>query len=165
MAVRNCKEIGENLRKIVLRLMSNDTLVNLLFYTDQDPLNQPALTEDQKKKEIYNNLITILPTIGDKAKEISQSYVSLIVSRGEGLEENTEFRDITLTINIFVPNTQWIIKNENLRPFLILGEIQETLKGKTVNGLGKIRGGDFSINFFTEEITCYEQVFYITSYD
>jgi hypothetical protein len=45
MGVRNCAEIGENLQKIVKRLLANDNLVNLLYYTDKDPLNQPHLTE------------------------------------------------------------------------------------------------------------------------
>ena len=45
MGVRNCREIGENLQKIVARLMANDRLVNLLYYTDKDPLNQPPLTK------------------------------------------------------------------------------------------------------------------------
>ena len=45
MGVRNCREIGENLQKIVTRLMANDKLVNLLYYTDKDPLNQPPLTK------------------------------------------------------------------------------------------------------------------------
>jgi len=39
MAVRHCRELGENLQKIVTRLMANDRLVNLLYYTDKDPLN------------------------------------------------------------------------------------------------------------------------------
>jgi hypothetical protein len=39
MGVRNCREIGENLQKIVNRLMANDRLVNLLYYTDKDPLS------------------------------------------------------------------------------------------------------------------------------
>jgi hypothetical protein len=39
MGVRNCEEIGINLQKIVTRLMANDDLVNLLYYTDKDPLN------------------------------------------------------------------------------------------------------------------------------
>ena len=36
MAVRNCAEIGENLQKIVTRLMANDELVNLLYFNDSD---------------------------------------------------------------------------------------------------------------------------------
>ena len=44
MAIRNSRDIGENLQKIVKRLMANDNLVNLLYYTDKDPLSQPHLT-------------------------------------------------------------------------------------------------------------------------
>jgi hypothetical protein len=43
-----------------------------------------------------------------------------------------------------------------LRPFSILGEIQKSLEGKTINGLGKIEGGDFSLDFLTDEISAYE---------
>jgi hypothetical protein len=31
--------------------------------------------------------------------------------------------------------------------------------------LGKLVGGDFDLNFLTEEISAYEQYFYLTSYD
>ena len=31
MGVRNCRDVGENLQKLVSRLMTNDTLVNLLY--------------------------------------------------------------------------------------------------------------------------------------
>ena len=49
MGVRNCREIGENLQKIVTRLMANDKLVNLIYYSDKDPLSQPYLSDEQKK--------------------------------------------------------------------------------------------------------------------
>ena len=39
MSVRYCSEIGDILKKIYLRLSSNDTLVNLLYYADKDPLS------------------------------------------------------------------------------------------------------------------------------
>ena len=39
MGVRNCAELGENLRKIISRLLANDALVNLLYYESEDPLN------------------------------------------------------------------------------------------------------------------------------
>jgi hypothetical protein len=52
-----------------------------------------------------------------------------------------------------------------LRPFAILGEVQSSLDSKTINGLGKISGGDFDLNFVTDEAICYQQVFEITEYD
>ena len=163
MGVRNCKEIGENLQKIVRRLMANDRLVNLLYYSDKDPLSQPYLTEEQKKKEVYEKLIKIIPRVGPK--ETAQSIIALRVVNGNKIVANTEFRNIKISVEVFVPLTQWIIKDTNLRPFAILGEIEESLEGKTVNGLGKIEGGDFELNFLTEEIGAYEQTFWITSYE
>ena len=163
MGVRNCKEIGENLQKIVRRLMANDNLVNLLYYTDKDPLSQPYLTEEQKKEEVYNKLIKIIPRVGPK--ETAHSIIAIRVVNGSKIGANSEFRNVKISIEVFVPLTQWIIKDTNLRPFAILGEIEESLEGKTVNGLGKMEGGDFELNFLTEEIGAYEQTFWITSYE
>lgn len=163
MGVRNCREIGENLQKIMRRLMANDKLVNLLYYSDKDPLSQPYLTEEQKNKEVYEKLIKVIPRVGPK--ETAQSIIALRVVNGNKIGTNTEFRNIKISIEVFVPLTQWIIKDTNLRPFAILGEIEESLEGKTVNGLGKMEGGDFELNFLTEEIGAYEQTFWITSYE
>ena len=37
MGARNCQELGINLQKICSRLMANDNLVKLLYYTEIDP--------------------------------------------------------------------------------------------------------------------------------
>lgn len=163
MGVRNCREIGENLQKIVSRLMANDRLVNLLYYTDKDPYAGAPLTDQQKKDLIFEKLIKIVPRVGPK--ETATSLISIRVINGTKLGGNDEFKRVTIGIEVFVPLTQWIIKDSNLRPFAILGEIQESLNGKTINGLGKLEGGDFDLNFLTEEISCYEQTFSLISYD
>lgn len=163
MAVRNCAELGENLQLIVKRLMANDNLVKLLYYTDQDPISHENLTNEQKVELIFNKLIKIVPRIGPK--EEATSLISIRVVRASKLNSNSEFRDIQIAVEVFVPMTQWIIKDTNLRPFAILGEVQKSLDGKRINGLGELTGGDFDINFLTEEISCYEQVFRLISYD
>ena len=163
MGVRNCREIGENLQKITKRLLANDNLVKLLYYTDKDPLSNQSLSEEQKENEIFEKLIKIIPRVGPK--ETAHSIVAVVVDTGVKMMENTEFRNIKISIDVFVPLTQWFIKGTNLRPFAILGEIQESLEGKLVNGLGKIQGGDFELKFVTDEVACYNQVFYITTYE
>ena len=163
MGVRNSRDVGENLQKIVKRLMANDNLVNLLYYTDKDPLSQPPLTEEQKQKEVFDKLIKIVPKVGPK--EDAKSIIAIRVTRGSKNLSNTEFRDIKIQIETFVPLTQWYIKDTNLRPFAIMGEIEESLDKKKINGLGEMRGGDFDLNFLTEEISAYEQTFWITSYE
>ena len=163
MGVRNCAEIGENLQKIIKRLMANDDLVNLLYYTDKDPLNQPHLTDEEKQTKIFEKLIKIVPRVGPK--ETAQSIVVIRMVRGRANPGNGEFKDFMINIEVFVPLTQWIIKNSNLRPFAIMGEIHKSLNNKTIDGLGRMTGGEFQINFLTEEIGCYEMSYYITSYD
>lgn len=162
MAARNCQELGINLQKICQRLLNNDELVKLLNYVDLDPLSQPALTEEEKQK-LFNDLICVVPRVG--TREDSRSVIAIYIPKAAGLSGNSEFKNVTIAIDIFVPLTQWIIKDSNLRPFAIMGEIQKTLRGKTVNGLGKIEGGDFDLVLLTDEMSGYRQVFTITEYE
>ena len=161
--IRNCKDIGVNLQRIMKRLMQNDNLVKLLYYTDKDPLSNENLTEEQKESEIFEKLIKIVPRIGPK--ETANSIIALRVVTGKKNQDNSEFKDVLISVEVFVPLTQWIIKGTNLRPFAILGEIEESLDGKMIEGLGKMSGGDFELNFLTEENSSYKQEFIITSYD
>lgn len=163
MAIRNSREIGENLQKIVSRLMANDNLVNLLYYTDKNPLSNPPLSQEQKQKEVFDKLIKIVPRVGPK--ETATSIIAIRVIKGSLDPTNSEFRNIRVEIETFVPLTQWYIKDSNLRPFAIMGEIEESLSGKSINGLGKMEGGDFDLNFLTDEISAYEQHFWITQYE
>lgn len=163
MAVRNCAEIGENLQKIVKRLMANNELVNLLYYSDKNPLEASPLTEKQKNEEIFEKLIKVVPRVGPK--ENAKSILVISVMKGIPNSENSEFRNITIRIETFVPLTQWIIKDSNLRPFAIMGEVQKSLDNKTINGLGKMIGGNFELNFLSEEMSCYTQYFQIISYE
>ena len=163
MATRNLADVGTNLQKIVTRLQSNQDLLKLIYYTGKDPLSEPDLTTAQIRDEVYEKLIKVVPRVGPK--ETAQSLVVIRVVRGRANPGNGEFRDFTINVEVFVPLTQWMIKNSNLRPFAIMGEIHKSLNNKTIDGLGKMVGGEFQINFLTEEIGCYEMAYYITSYD
>ena len=163
MSVRNCAELGINLQYIIKRLFANQDLLKLLYYTDKDPLANEDLTQEQIQNEVFEKLIKIVPRVGPK--ETAHSVIAVRVARGQGLAQNNEFRNIVIGIEIFVPLTQWVIKDSNLRPFAIMGEVQKSLNGKKIEGLGKMVGGDFALNFLTEEIGAYEQTFMITSYD
>lgn len=161
--VRNCSDLGVNAQYIVKRLLANQDLLKLLYYTDKDPLNHEDLTEEQIKNEVFEKLVKITPRVGPK--ETANSIVAIRIARGRGLAQNNEFKNVIIGIEVFVPMTQWIIKDTNLRPFAIMGEIQKSLNNKKIEGLGKLTGGDFDLNFLTEEISAYEQTFSLTSYD
>ena len=161
--IKYLNELGLNLQKITKRLMANQTLVKYLYYTDKDPLNNPDLTEDEIRHKVYQKLIKIVPKLDNE--ERANSVIALQVVSGNKNPENQEFKDLIIKVEVFVPLSQWTLKSDNLRPFLILGEIQKSLEGKKIDGLGKIEGGDFQSNFNTEEISAFEMFFSITTYD
>ena len=163
MSVRNCAELGVNLQYVIKRLFANQNLLKLLYYTDKDPLANEDLTSEQIQDEVFEKLVKIIPRVGPH--ETAHSVLAVRVARGQGLAANGEFRNVVISIEVFVPLTQWIIKDTNLRPFAIMGEVQKSLNGKKIEGLGKMVGGDFALNFLTEEIGAYEQTFVITTYD
>lgn len=163
MTTRNLSDLGLNLQKIVTRLQSNQNLLKLLYYTSKDPYSEQDLTSQKIKDEIYEKRIKVVPRIG--SNETAQSIVTIRVVRGQSNNTNSEFRDFEIDIEVFVPLTQWFIKDSNLRPFAIMGEIHKSLNNKVIDGLGKMVGGDFQINFLTDEIGSYEMVYRITSYD
>ena len=163
MSVRNCAELGVNLQYVIKRLFANQNLLKLLYYTDKDPLANEDLTSEQIQDGVFEKLVKIIPRVGPH--ETAHSVLAVRVARGQGLAANGEFRNIVISVEVFVPLTQWIIKDTNLRPFAIMGEVQKSLNGKKIEGLGKMVGGDFALNFLTEEIGAYEQTFVITTYD
>lgn len=163
MAVRNLQDLGEKLRNIVTRLMANDDLVKLLYYSDDDPLNHENLTKEQKREFVFNKLIKVLPRVGPK--ENAQSILVITIMGARKNPVNGEFKEITIRVESFVPLEQWIIKGDSLRPFYIMGEVEESLNRKRIDGLGQINSEGFELNFLTEEISCYLQLFTITLYD
>ncbi len=160
---RNLEELGLDLQKIVARLQTNQNLLKLLYYTGKDPLSEEDLTPVQIKNEVFEKLIKVVPRIG--SNETAKSLVTLRVVRARSNTQNDQFKDFEIDIEVFVPLTQWFIKSSNLRPFAIMGQIHKTINNKIIDGFGKVTGGDFQINFLTDEVRSYEMVYYVTDYD
>lgn len=161
--VRNLGELGINLQKIIRRLEANQNLLKLLYYTDKDPLNNPDLTSKQIAEEVYEKLIRVVPRVG--ATETANSIVAMTVMDGDLLAANDQFLSISIRLEVLVPLTQWLIKDSNLRPFAILSELQKSLNGKVIDGIGKMNSGEFSLGFLTDEMSCYQIVYKIQIYD
>lgn len=163
MAVRNLEEIGVNAQAIIKALLANQNLMKLLYYGDKDPLAGEDLTQTQIKKEVYQKLVKIVPRIGNI--DTAQSIIAMRIVNGYENPENQEIRDVKITFEVFTPLTSWIIKDSNLRPFAIMGEIQKSLDGLEIKGFGTLSGGGFSLNFLTDSVSDYMQTFNLQTYD
>ena len=66
---------------------------------------------------------------------------------------------------IYTPLSTWIINDENLRPFLVMSEIEESLKDKRMNGVGTLKYKGFEIQTLTDTLSCYKMEFLIDVFD
>ena len=101
MGVRNCADIGENLQKVMKRLLANQNLLKLLYYTDKDPLAGEDLTDEQIQNEVFEKLVKIIPRVGPK--DTAHSVVTIRVTHAKQDSNNNEFKNVSINIEVFVP--------------------------------------------------------------
>lgn len=160
MAIRNSQELGNNLFKIAKRLLENQNLCRLLVNPDLNPLDTPV--EDSFK--LLNNNIKVVPKI-DESEFNRESKLALVFPRGSLNDENEEFKQLEFHLLVYTTLDTWIVNSENLRPFMIMSEIEKSLKNKRMNGIGVMKYGGFELSTLTDKLSCYQMVFYIDVFD
>lgn len=162
MAVRNSKEFGENLFKIANLLTTNSRLLRLLKYTDDNPLDK-ELHEDVAPATALHNNVKIVPLVNE-SEETTESTVVVVFEEG-GVMDNEEFKAIRFSIMVYTPLSKWILNDINLRPFLIMSEVEKSLKQKRVESVGTIKYHGFTLHTITDLMSCYRMEFSIDVYN
>ena len=160
MAIRNSQELGNNLFRIAKRLLDNQELCRLLVNSDKNPLNTPV--EDTFK--LLNKNIKVVPKI-DEEEFDSDSKLALVFPSGNLNSENEEFKNIEFHALVYTTLDTWVVNSENLRPFMIMSEIEKSLKNKRMNGIGVMRYKGFESTTLTDKVSCYQMVFTIDVFD
>ena len=115
-------------------MLNNERLKRLLYYTTNDALDKPNLTEEQSISLIGTNIKNVPKLVLDKSV---LNYI--IVSFDNFLEtENPEFRDNIIEFDIIGHMDQWPLKDFALRPFKIAAEIDTIFNNKKFTGMGKL---------------------------
>lgn len=119
---------------VIDRILSNNRLQKLLYYTTPDCLDKPSLTNEQKVGLIGTNvrIVPKLPLDGTVKNYIVISCDNFVET------SNPKFRDNTLEFDIICHFDQWQLKDFALRPYKIAGEIDSMLNGKDLSGIGKL---------------------------
>ena len=157
MAIRNSVEVGENLTKIATLLLNNSRLCRLLKYTDANPFSEEH--EDVSQKDILHKNIKIVPLVKEEETN-TESVVAIVFSEGL-IGDNKEFKRVSFDIMVYVPLSEWILNDENLRPFLIISEIEKSLKNKRIQSLGTIDYKGFEASLVTDVLSCHRLRFEI----
>lgn len=152
------KGFGTSLITIASKLMEDEELCKLLFYSDE-PIKQENV-EEKKKNILHKHIIidTEIPTGQDKG-----SYVILTINSFEPNNRNTETMDVEFYVDILSPTSDWIYNSPSLRSFSIMEKVVEAFESIDLKGIGdiKFRGASLAVaanglSGYTVRFTNYE---------
>lgn len=125
----------KDLALIVNKLLNNQRLCKMLYYTQKDCLDAPDLTMEQKLTMI-NKQIKIVPKI-DIDKDCP-NYIIVTLDNFSPNANNPEFRDCTINFDILCHPDHWNLGNFQLRPHKLAGEIDAMLNNQKLTGIGEV---------------------------
>lgn len=128
--------IEKDLSFIANKLLKNDKLCKLLYYTQPDCLKAQDLSI-QDKYSLINKQIRIVPKI-DISKDCP-NYIIIGMDNFTPNEKNPEFRDCTINFDILCHPDHWNLGNFALRPYKIAGEIDAMFNDTKITGIGKTK--------------------------
>lgn len=127
--------IDKDLSILLDLILSNDRLKKLLYYTDDNPLMQPALTDEQSIG-LINNQIRLIPKI--YIDDTFLQYIVISFGSVAPISGNPHFRNAVVQIDIVCHYEQWQLKDMQLRPFKIAAELDAMLTEARLTGIGNM---------------------------
>jgi hypothetical protein len=140
-------------------LLQNSRLCRLLKFTDEDPLSNEIHPKEPEKKRILHKNIKVVPLVNEEEND-TESTIVLVFNEGN-ISDNREFKNLFFDVMIYVPLSEWTLNDINLRPFLIMSEIEKSLKNKRIESLGTIDYLGFNLHLITDIMSCYKMRFSI----
>lgn len=140
MKLRELKEpkssflaMEKDLSLITSCMLKNNNFKKLLHYTTPDALKRANLTPEEDL-ELLGNEIKIVPKLEVDDKVLN--YVIIGFDNFTPNATNPEFRDSILTFDIVCHFDQWQLKDFQLRPYKIAGEIDTMFNERHLTGIG-----------------------------
>lgn len=127
--------VEKDLSTIISKLIENNRLKKMLYYTTKDCLTQPRLTEDQTLSLLGDN-IRIIPKVKNDGS--IKNYVLVSFTNFTPNYSNPEFRDNIVEFNILCHFDQWELQDFQLRPFKIAAEIDTMFNNSKLSGIGTL---------------------------
>ena len=138
--------VEKDMEIITNKILKNERLKKLLYYTTSDALNKPDIGEDASL-ELFGKNIKIVPKLYIDSSVLN--YIIIDFDKFSPNLTNPKFRDNMITFIIVCHFDQWQLKGFQLRPLKIAAELDSMFDQKHLTGIGDLQflGGDlFSIN-------------------
>lgn len=133
--------LEKDLSVIVRKMLSNNNLKKLLYYTDKNCLSLPNLDEKQTL-ELIDKHIQIEPK--QEIDKDAHSYIYIVFDDFVPNANNPQFRNNLIIFNIVCHFDDWNLGDFQLRPYKIAGEIDSMFNGQNEFGIGEFQlvGGE-----------------------
>ena len=125
----------KDLNQITGSMLRNKNLKKLLYYTTENALSMPDLTDDQSVS-LFGRNIRITPKLF-----IDQEIVNYIIISFDDFSpnaKNPEFRDCTICFDIICHFDQWKLTDFKLRPYRIAAELDSMFNRARFSGIGRL---------------------------
>lgn len=135
--------VEKDLELVVNKIIANERLKKYLYYTDNDPLSHPKLTQEQTLS-LFGKNIKIVPKM-----YIDREVLNYIIIRFTGANEtsNPQFRSNYIEFDIITHFGQWNLKDFQMRPYRIAAELDSMFNDQYLTGMGKLQyAGAAAIN-------------------
>lgn len=126
--------VDKDLALITQKMLEDQRLMKLLYYTQKDALKAPDLTTEQKYAMIHKQ-IKIIPKIEIDTE--CPNYVVISMDNFTPNPKNPEYRDCVIEFDILCHPDHWNLGNFQLRPYKIAGEIDSLFNKKKLTGIGE----------------------------
>lgn len=126
----------KDLSIIIEKILSNERLLKMLYYTQKDCLSAPNLTFEQKLS-LIDDKIKLVPKL--EIQEECPIYLIITLDNYKPNRKNPEFRDCTINFYIFCHPDHWHLGNFQLRPHKIAGEIDAMFNKQKLTGIGTVQ--------------------------
>lgn len=126
--------INKDMRLLVDKILSNERLKKLLYYTSRDALTKPKLSEEESIS-LFGKQIKLVPKL-----YVDGSVLTYIIISFDNFIEsgNPEFRDNIIEFDIICHFDQWQLADFDLRPYRIAAELDSMLDKQKLTGIGNI---------------------------
>ena len=133
--------VEKDLSIITDKILQNQRLMKLLYYTDRYVLSpqkiyrdqHPNLT-DQQKIELLGKNIKIVPKLYVDGSVLA--YIIISFDNFTTNATNPQFRDNIVTFDIICHFDQWQLEDFQLRPYRIAAELDSMLNNERLTGIG-----------------------------
>lgn len=128
--------VEKDMNLIIEKILKNDNLKKLLYYTSKDCLSRPNLNDDQSLS-LFGKQIKMVPKI--YIDQAVMPYLTITFLNFTPNGENPEFRNNLIEFDIVCHFDQWHLKDFQLRPYRIAAEIDSMFNNQKLTGIGTLQ--------------------------